>query len=155
MTITVITSSDRAFQGEYQDLSGSAICNILKEAFSNIHLKYELVPDEEVSISTAILKNLDSEWIITTGGTGISPRDIVPDVCRKLCDKEIPGIAEYLRRESLNETPYAVFSRGFAGLKQQTIIVNFPGSEKGAVFCMKLLLPLLKHGSEMTKGKSH
>ncbi|MGL4563625.1 MAG: MogA/MoaB family molybdenum cofactor biosynthesis protein [Brevinema sp.] len=155
MTITVITSSDRAFNQEYEDLSGPAICDLLKKAFPNITLIYKLVPDEESEINKVILENINSSWILTTGGTGISPRDIVPDVCKKICDKEIPGIMEYLRRESFKETPNAIFSRGFAGLKNNTIIINFPGSKKGAVFCTKLLLPLLEHGTAMLQGKSH
>ncbi len=155
LEIKVITVSDRAFRGEYEDLSGPKIGEILKEFNPGISISYEIVPDEKELLKEALERSICSDYIITTGGTGISPRDITPGVTRDYCDMELPGISEMLRAESLKETKNAVFSRGFSGLKEKTIIINLPGSVKAVTLCTKLLLPVLEHGVSMVKGGKH
>ena len=155
MKIAVITVSDRASKGEYEDLSGPEIVKIIKDAFPETVFKILVVPDEPDLLRKALQSCLDCHWIITTGGTGISPRDITPEVTGEFCDLLLPGIAETLRAESLKETPQAMLSRGTAGLKDNTLIVNFPGSRKGAAFCAKVLLPILEHGIAMRLGAGH
>ncbi len=153
--IAVITVSDRAFAAEYEDLSGPKIREMIDNSSVEAEVTAAVVPDDKEQIKKAILDELDKDYILTTGGTGISPRDITPDVAQEICEKELPGISELLRRESYEETRYAVFSRGFSGIKGRTIIVNLPGSIKAVTLCTRLLLPILEHGLEMLRGGQH
>ncbi len=155
LRIAVITVSDRAFRGEYADRSGPAVRDLLRLHKPDAEITLELVPDEKKPLRQALEKHLQCDYILTTGGTGISPRDITPEVTAALCEKELPGISEWLRRESQAETPFAVFSRSYCGIKGKTIIINLPGSVKGASFCARLLLPILDHGPEMLQGHEH
>jgi molybdenum cofactor synthesis domain-containing protein len=95
------------------------------------------------------------DWILTTGGTGPAPRDRTPEASRAFCDREMSGIAEYLRSRSLEETPNAVFSRSYAGMRGPVYVVNLPGSERAARFCAALLAPLLVNGTRMARGEGH
>ena len=155
MKVTVITISDRAYNKIYEDLSGKEIISILKNYDREIDINYVLVPDEKNMILKALEENTDSNYILTTGGTGLSKRDVTPEVTEAFCEKELPGIAETLRFESLKETKNAMLSRGYAGIKDKTIVVNFPGSVKAVRLCTKVLLPILKHGIMMINGESH
>lgn len=155
INIAVITISDRAYKGEYEDKSGKKIIDILKDSEIEINIDYELVPDDKEMIKNSIVKHNKKDYIITTGGTGISPRDFTPDVTKELCDKELPGISEMLRFESYKETKNAVFSRGFSGVMGKTIIINFPGSVKAVTLCTNLVLPILEHGKKMIEGGKH
>ena len=155
LKVAVITVSDRAFRGEYADLSGPAVRDSLLETGPETRIVMETVPDEKEKITQALEKHLDCDWILTTGGTGISPRDVTPEATREFCDRELPGVSEWLRRESQAETPFAVFSRGTCGVKGNTIIVNLPGSVKGARFCTRLLRTVMEHGVGMIRGAGH
>jgi len=155
LEIAVITVSDRAYKGEYRDLSGPQIKKMIEESGIAADVSLRVVPDEREAIKEALMANLDKDYILTTGGTGISPRDITPDVTREVCDKEVPGISEHLRQESLKETRYAVFSRGFSGIKDKTMIINLPGSVKAAALCTRLLIQVLEHGKKMILGGKH
>lgn len=155
MKVTVITVSDRASRGEYDDLSGPEIVRLLKEAYPDSRIRKTIVPDEKEDILTAFITAKEEDIILTTGGTGLSPRDITPDVSRAYCDKELPGIAEILRIESYKETPHAMLSRGYSGLKGNTIIINFPGSIKAVQLCTKVVIPILQHSQKMLKGEGH
>jgi len=151
----VITVSDRASEGVYEDISGTTICGILKEVYPDIKLCRKVVPDTKEEIIQAFKEHADCDWIITTGGTGISPRDITPEATEEFCDIPLPGISEILRTESYKETPNAMLSRGYAGLKGNTVIVNFPGSVRAVTFCIKIIIPVLNHAQDMIKGKDH
>ena len=155
MKIVIITVSDRASRGEYEDLSGPEIEKIIQDGGIQAEIVRKIVPDTEHLINSAILQNQDADYIITTGGTGLSPRDITPEITEKLCEKSLPGIAEVLRAESCRETPNALLSRGYAGILGRTIIVNFPGSVKAVRLCTRVILPVLEHGVAMMEGKSH
>ncbi len=155
LRIVVITVSDRAYRGEYQDLSGPEIKNLIENSEVEAVVSLIVVPDEAPEIRKAITVNIGADYIITTGGTGISPRDITPQVTREICEIELPGISEMLRQESYKETKYAVLSRGYSGLKENTIIVNFPGSLKAVKLCTRLIVPILEHGIEMLGGGKH
>lgn len=155
MRISVITISDRASEGVYEDLSGPTIEMVLRELIPDATIERQLVPDDRTRILAAFEKAGDADVILTTGGTGLSARDITPETTSAYCDREVPGIAEYLRMKSLTETDRAVLSRGYAGLKGTTLIVNFPGSRKAAEFCIKAVAPLLEHAIAMIHGKSH
>ncbi|WP_288622064.1 MogA/MoaB family molybdenum cofactor biosynthesis protein [uncultured Brachyspira sp.] len=160
MRILVITVSDRAFKGIYEDKSGDAIINLLKEYFIKENLIYKIekiiIPDEYDIILNTLKENKDNfDIIITTGGTGLSERDVTPEATRDFCKKEVSGISEYLRAESIKETIFASLSRGYAGINDKVFVVNFPGSEKGAIFCANLIIPLLSHIVDMMNGKGH
>jgi molybdopterin adenylyltransferase len=155
LKIAVITISDRAARGEYADLSGPRIREILEQRLPGAEVAVTVVPDEAGAISAAIRDNLDRDYILTCGGTGLSPRDITPETCARICDRDVPGISEWLRRESLQETPHAVFSRAYSGMKGNTIIVNFPGSLRGAELCAGLLASVMAHGRDMVRGGGH
>ncbi len=155
MKILVITISDRAFRGEYEDLSGPAVKEIFDEAISGVDVGIVVVPDEEDEIFRALESGLIGDAIITTGGTGLGPRDITPEVTERFCDRHVPGIAEMLRAESRKETPNAALSRGYSGMKDRTLVVNIPGSVRGASFCARLLVSLLTHAGGMISGEGH
>jgi molybdopterin adenylyltransferase len=155
LKIAVITVSDRASKGEYADLSGPRIREVLEKKLPGADISLTVIPDEAEAISAAIMKNLDRDYILTCGGTGLSPRDITPEICAQICDRDLPGISEWLRHESLRETPYAVFSRAYSGQKGKTIIVNFPGSLRGAELCATLMTGVMFHGRDMVHGGNH
>ena len=155
MLIAVVTVSDRASRGIYEDRSGPAIEAVLAELLPGARFEREIVPDAAEGIAAALARHPDAEWIFTTGGTGPAPRDVTPEATRGFCDRMLPGIAEHLRARSLEETPMAVFSRGEAGMKGSQYVVNFPGSVKAARFCAAVLAPLMEHGSAMARGEGH
>jgi molybdopterin adenylyltransferase len=155
LKVAVITVSDRASRGEYADLSGPRIREILEQRLPGADISLTVVPDEAEAISRAITDNLDRDYILTCGGTGLSPRDITPETCARICDRDIPGISEWLRRESEKETPHAIFSRAYCGMKGSAIIVNFPGSVRGAELCATLLAGVMAHGHDMVQGGGH
>lgn len=150
----VITVSDRGFRGEREDVSGQEITKMLRTigvetAFTTI------VPDEKEIIKETLIDCADHkhlELIITTGGTGVSPRDVTPDATREVIEKEIPGMAEAMRRESMKSTPHAMISRAVAGIRGTSLIINLPGSPRGVQENLAVVLPALVHAIEKIKG---
>jgi molybdopterin adenylyltransferase len=155
LTVTVLTISDRASRGIYEDRSGPAVEEVLRAGFSSAVVRREIVPDEPEQIRAAFGRHLDADFILTTGGTGIGPRDVTPEVTAAWCDRLLPGIAEALRARSLLETPTAMLSRGTAGLKGRTVIVNFPGSVNAARLGAETLAPVMEHVLDMLAGRGH
>jgi molybdenum cofactor synthesis domain-containing protein len=155
MKVAVITISDRASRGEYADLSGPEIEKAVLSLDAAAEVSRRVVPDEEEEIREALEAAAGADFILTTGGTGISPRDVTPEVTMRFCDKELPGIAEVLRAQSYRETPAAVLSRGYAGLRGRSVVVNFPGSLNAVRLCMKVLGPVMEHAMRMLGGKGH
>ena len=155
MRILVLTISDRASEGVYEDRSGPAVEEALRAGIAGAEIERLVVPDDGPRIERAYAAHLDRDVIVTTGGSGIGPRDVTPDATARFCDALIPGIAEHLRRESYRETPHALLSRAVAGRKGRTIIVNLPGSVEGARFCAKLLVQILPHAIAMIRGEGH
>jgi molybdopterin adenylyltransferase len=155
--IAVITVSDRAAAGIYEDRSGPAVVDVIRTALPEVQLSLCVVPDGVEAVLSALesAAAAGADWILTTGGTGPAPRDLTPEALRSFCDREMPGIAEYLRSESLRQTPNAVFSRGYAGMRGMTYVVAMPGSERAARFCAGLLAPLFEHGRAMARGEGH
>jgi molybdenum cofactor synthesis domain-containing protein len=153
-TAGIITVSDKGSQGKREDLSGPAIAEML--AGSAIVIKHTLIiPDEKDQIQKAIINFADVEkldLILTTGGTGVSPRDITPDATLEVIDKQIPGMAEAMRHQSMLITPYAMISRAVAGIRRSSLIINLPGSPKSAKENLAVILPALKHAIEKIKG---
>jgi len=152
----IITVSDRGFSGERIDETGKAVENILKtKGFDTI--SYRIVPDEENMIENAIKEAADKfkcDIILTDGGTGLSPRDITPDVTKKLLDYEIPGISEAMRLEGYKKTVRAVLSRSISGVRGKSIIINLPGSVKGAIESLEAVIDALPHAVEKLHGST-
>lgn len=155
MKVSVITISDRASRGEYEDRSGPEIEKEIRALYPSASVTRSVVPDEPAEIRAALESQAGMDFILTTGGTGLSPRDVTPEVTRQFCEKEIPGIAEALRARSLAETPAAMLSRGFAGLRGNTVVVNFPGSPRAVLLCMKVLGPVMEHALRMIRAEGH
>jgi molybdenum cofactor biosynthesis protein B len=151
----VLTISDRASRGLYPDRSGPAIEAVLRASLPTAVLRREIVPDEEPAIRAAFERHADADFILTTGGTGLGPRDVTPEATSAWCQRLLPGIAEALRAASLLETPMAMLSRGTAGLKGRTIVVNFPGSPKAARRGAETLAPVMEHALDMLAGAGH
>ncbi|MFO7568727.1 MAG: MogA/MoaB family molybdenum cofactor biosynthesis protein [Smithellaceae bacterium] len=150
----IITVSDKGSQGQRQDLSGPAIARMLAGLSIDV-TKMLIIPDETDQIASAIIAFADTErldLVLTTGGTGVSPRDLTPDATLKVIDKELPGLAEAMRQESRKITPHAMISRAVAGIRGQCLIVNLPGSPKGATENLSVILPALKHAIEKIQG---
>ena len=155
MTVAVITISDRASRGEYEDLSGPEIEREVRARYPSAAVTRSIVPDEPDAILAELRAHEGADFILTTGGTGLSPRDVTPEVTLRFCEKEVPGIAEVLRAQSYLETPAAVLSRGTAGLRGSTVVVNFPGSPKAVRLCMKVLGPVMEHAIRMIRAEGH
>ena len=150
----VLTLSDKGSRGEREDLSGPEAIRMLREVgIETVHS--EVVPDEAEIIAAKLVEFADRlglDLVVTTGGTGVSPRDVTPDATLRVIDREIPGMAEAMRRESMLKTPHAMISRAVAGTRGQTLIVNLPGSPKGVRETLAVILPALKHAIEKIKG---
>ena len=147
----ILTLSDRSSRGERPDASGPALARlILTENWSVA--KQELLPDNESAIRTTLSEWADSgeiDVILTTGGTGFSPRDVTPEATRAVIEREAPGLAEAMRAASLKITPHAMLSRIVAGIRKRTLIVNLPGSPKGAVENLQVIMPVLEHAVQL------
>jgi len=153
-TAGIITVSDKGSRGEREDTSGTAVIGLLEDATFRV-TDYDIVPDELDIIRDKLITLVDDkniDLIVTTGGTGVSPRDVTPDATLEVIEKEIPGMAEAMRRESMAKTPHAMISRAVVGMRKQSLIINLPGSPKGAHENLSVLLPALKHAIEKIKG---
>lgn len=155
MKVSVITISDRASRGDYEDRTGPEIQKEVLGRFPDAEVSRRVVPDEPERILAALRESEDADFILTAGGTGISPRDVTPETTRRFIDKELPGIPEMIRAQSWGETPASVLSRGVAGMKGRTIVVNFPGSVRAARTCMQVLAPVMEHAMKMLRGEGH
>jgi len=157
MVVTVVTVSDRASRGEYEDRSGPRVEELVREAYPDSTVTRVIVPDEIDRIVAALEGAVagGADWIITTGGTGIGPRDITVEATRQVITRELPGIAEAIRAASLSETATAVLSRGIAGVAGSTFIVNLPGSVGGVGTGMRIVAPVMAHALAMREGSGH
>ncbi len=150
----VLTVSDRGAAGIREDLSAPAIRELLEPLGARLE-HYRVVPDEVLEIQKAIIEWADTEevdLIITTGGTGVHPRDVTPEATRPLLEKEIPGMAEAMRSASMSKTPHAMLSRGLVGIRKKTLVVNLPGSPKAVRENLLVLLQAIPHALEKIHG---
>lgn len=153
-TTIVITVSDSAFSGKREDLSGPAVSDRLDAAGFQV-LGSAIVADEHAQIKDALLDACRSaDLIVTTGGTGVAPRDITPEVTKEVCEKLIDGVPERMRAEGLKHTPLAPLSRALCGTRGNRLILNLPGSPKGAIQSLEAVLELLPHIIDLLHGKT-
>ena len=153
----VVTCSNRSAAGERDDTSGPALVAALREAGFDPAPDAIVIPDDEERIAALLVRMADAghRLILTTGGTGLTPTDVTPAATRRVIDREVPGLAELMRTAGLASTPMAALSRGVVGARGQTLIVNVPGSPKGATESLDALLPVLRHALEQLAGGDH
>jgi len=150
----VVTVSDKCSAGEREDLSGPLLTERLQKLGAEV-IDQAIVPDEQEEIEallTRLADELQLDLVVTTGGTGAAPRDVTPEATRAVIDREMPGLAEVLRFEGYRKTPLAVASRGVAGMRGSTLIINLPGSPRAVREGMTTLAPLIPHTIRMLRG---
>ncbi len=155
MIFSVLTVSDRCSVGETEDKSGPLLCNLLSDI--GTVKEYRIVPDEIPEISEALRYMCDDikcDVVFTTGGTGFAPRDVTPEATKAVIEKEVPGISEAIRCESLKITPKAMLSRAASGIRGKTLIINLPGSPKAVKESLEVVLPVLSHAVETLSGNT-
>ncbi|PZC49956.1 MAG: Molybdopterin biosynthesis enzyme MoaB [Chloroflexi bacterium] len=156
LRVGVLTVSDAGSRGQREDTAGPAIAELLDPLGAKI-VEKAIVPDEPDQITAQLrawIDNAGVNCVITTGGTGLGPRDITPEATRPVIDREVPGLAEVMRAAGLRHTPKAALSRGLAGATGSTLILNLPGSEKGVRENLAAVLPLLPHAVELLAGQT-
>ena len=156
MRIAILTISDKGSRGDREDLSGAAIAEWVVRMRSEV-AAHDIVPDDPREISSKLKEyadNLGADLVLTTGGTGFSPRDNTPEATAAVIEKLAPGIAEAIRSEGLKSTPLAMLSRGLAGIRRKTLIVNLPGSRRGVVESLVAVEPVIEHAVEILRGEA-
>jgi molybdopterin adenylyltransferase len=150
--VAVLTVSDRVAAGEREDAGGSALAQLLAAAGAEL-VERDVVADEAAAVTAALRRMVaGAEVVLTTGGTGLGPRDVTPEATRAVLDREAPGIAEALRHASLEITPFAMLSRAVAGLAGRTLVVNLPGNPKAVREEWAVLAEVLGHAVETARG---
>lgn len=155
MRIGILTVSDRAYEGVYEDESGPALIEMVKEHLHQDTDLYHICPDDFIEIKRALEKWCDDakmDLILTTGGTGFAPRDVTPEATRAAIEREAPGLVNAMLDASLKKTPHAMLSRMAAGIRGRTLIVNLPGSPRAARENLLTILPALPHALELIRG---
>jgi molybdenum cofactor synthesis domain-containing protein len=151
----IVTVSDRSSRGEREDISGARLADAVRAAGGEVVARV-LVPDERVDLEKELCRLADAErvpLILTTGGTGFARRDVTPEATRAVVEREAPGLAEHVRRASGAKTRFAILSRGVAGIRRASLIVNLPGSPKGAVEGFEALADVLPHALSVLEGR--
>ena len=155
--VVVLTISDKCSQGQREDKSGKIIQELAKNLPGEV-VKYEIIPDEPQIIKARLIDycdNLKVDLVLTTGGTGFTPRDFTPEATKEVIERDVPGIPEAMRVECLKLTKRAMLSRGIAGIRGRSLIINLPGSTKGAKESLEAILEGLPHGLDMIAEKEH
>jgi len=154
--VGILTISDKGSRGEREDLSGKVIEEVIRKINGEVKY-YQIIPDEKNIIQEELIKAVDKlhlDLILTTGGTGLAKRDVTPDATLEVIEKEVSGISEIIRSESFKKTNRAILSRGVAGTRKESLIINLPGSPKGVRESLEIILEALPHGIEILKGQA-
>ncbi len=154
LSAAVLTVSDSSARAERADLSGPAAAEILKKR-NFVVVATEIVADDQTAIQEAIVRLADkARFVVTTGGTGIAARDVTPEATRKVCDRVLEGVGERMRFEGSKKTPLAALSRGICGTREQTVILNLPGSPRGAAESLEAVIDLVPHVLQLLSGNT-
>lgn len=157
INVAILTISDSCAQDKRVDISGQTIQGILPQDKFEVREK-TIVPDDYQAITRALKHFSDKQeidMVLTTGGTGLGPRDVTPEATASVCDRMVPGLSEILRAEGFKKSPKAVLSRGAAGTRENTLIINLPGSPKAVRECLEIILDILPHAVDMMRGGKH
>lgn len=157
MRAVILTISDRCARGEAEDKSGPALVELLKDAGAEI-VATEILPDDLDPLAERLrtfAERPDVDLIVTTGGTGVAPRDNTPEATRKVIEREVPGLAEAMRAKTWERVPTAMISRGVCGIRASALIINLPGSPAGVRECFAVIKPVLAHAVALLEGKPH
>lgn len=155
-TVGILTISDKGSRGEREDLSGAVIRELVSRVGGEIR-QYEVVPDEKEAIAERLKKWADIlrlDLVLTTGGTGLTPRDVTPEATREVIERLAPGFSEAMRQEGLKKTPLSMLSRGISGVRARTLIINLPGSPRAVRESLEVILPTLPHAIETLRGEA-
>ena len=155
--VAILTVSDSCSQNKKEDLSGPAIKQMLDINSFEV-CEYEIIADEQDKIAAQLIEFADElkvDIVFTTGGTGLSPRDVTPEATEQICERKVPGLSEMIRTEGLKKTRNAMLSRGVAGIRANTLIINLPGNPKAVKESIEAILDVLPHAIEMMAGKGH
>jgi len=153
-TAAVVTVSDSSSRGDRTDRSGPEVAALLKKNRFKV-IAAEIVADDRTAIRKLLIAlSRKARLVVTTGGTGIAPRDVTPEATRAVCDRLLEGVAERMRFEGAKKTPFAALSRGICGVRQKTLVLNLPGSPKGAVESLESVIDLLPHALQLLSGNT-
>jgi len=155
--VAILTVSDSCAHGKREDVSGQTIKKILPKNKFEIN-EMKITSDDQKSIADELRYFSDEagiDLVLTTGGTGLGPRDVTPEATASVCERTVPGLGEILRIEGFKRSPYAILSRSIAGIRNNTLIVNLPGSPKAVRECLEIILDILPHAVDMMRGGGH
>ena len=154
LTAAVVTVSDSCSRGDREDRSGPALAKVLQKLNFSV-IANEVIPDNPIQIQNVLIRlSRQVRLVVTTGGTGIAPRDVTPEATVAVCERLIEGVAERMRSEGVKKTPFAALSRGVCGVCGETLILNLPGSPKGAVESLEAVAELIPHAIDLLSGKT-
>lgn len=155
ISVGILTVSDKGSKGERIDTSGGVIKEIVEEKLEARVKAYEVIPDDKRAIIKKLkeMVNEGTNLIFTTGGTGLSPRDVTPEATKEVIDKEVPGMEEAMRMKGMEKTPHSMLSRGVAGISKGSLIVNLPGSPKAVRESLEVVLPAIPHALDIISGR--
>jgi molybdenum cofactor synthesis domain-containing protein len=154
LTAAVLTVSDSSARGERPDLSGPVVADALRQRNFSV-VATEIVPDDQNAIQKALAWLAgEARLVVTTGGTGVAPRDVTPEATRAVCERLVEGVGERMRSEGIKKTPFAALSRGVCGVRGKSLILNLPGSPKGAVESLEAVVELLPHALQLLSGNT-
>ncbi|XEC95586.1 molybdenum cofactor biosynthesis protein B [Paenibacillus tarimensis] len=154
--VAILTASDKGSRGEREDTSAQVIRELVEEEIGGEIVDYRIVPDEQDEISAALIEMTDyfkADLVLTTGGTGLGPRDLTPEATQRVIDRLVPGIAEAMRYGSIQKTRRAMLTRGICGIRGHSLIVNLPGSPKGVHECLMAIMDQLPHALGIVTGR--
>jgi molybdopterin adenylyltransferase len=154
--VAILTASDKGSRGEREDTSAQVIRELVEEELGGIIVDYRIVPDEQDEIMAALIEMTDyyqADLVLTTGGTGLAPRDLTPEATQRVVDREVPGLAEAMRFYAMQKTRSYMLTRGVCGIRGQSLIVNLPGNPKGVHECLMAIMDQLPQALRILSGQ--